>query len=138
MRPSLDRTLLDVAAVMARRSTCARLQVGAVLAREGRVLSTGYNGTASGLPHCVCGPESPCGNTVHAEANAVAFAARHGVSALGSTLYVTHAPCADCAGLLVNCGIAAVVYRDPYRSRTGLDWLWAAGVHIIAEWETEE
>lgn len=128
-RPGLDATMLAAAAVFAERATCTRLQVGAVLARDGRVLSTGYNGAPSGEGHCDCGT-SPCWLSVHAEANALLFAARHGVAALGATLYVTHAPCMNCAGWAINAGVAEVVYGQPYRSVEGLDRLRAAGVMV--------
>lgn len=129
-RPSLDRMLLDVANVVATRSTCSRLHVGAVLARDGRILSTGYNGAPTGVPHCAHVDGQPCAVAVHAEANAVAFAARHGVTVEDATLYATHAPCAGCAGLIVNAGIRAVVYAEPFRSADGLNRLRVAGLDV--------
>lgn len=122
--------LLDVATTVATWSTCSRLHVGAVLARDGRVLSTGYNGAPAGRPHCVHRDDRPCRTSVHAETNAVAFAARHGVSTTGAVLYLTHAPCLACAGLLINAGIAEVVYLDRYRSDEGVRELRAAGVAV--------
>jgi dCMP deaminase len=122
--------LLDVAGTVARRSTCSHLAVGAVAARDGRILTTGYNGAPSGLPHCEHEHETPCVNTVHAEANVIAFAARYGVATDGAHLHVTHAPCRGCAGLLVNAGIAAVTYATPFRSMAGVELLDAAGVAI--------
>jgi dCMP deaminase len=130
MRPSIDEAMLDTAAVWARRSTCTRLAVGAVLAREGRVLSTGYNGAPAGLAHCVHEDEEPCTVAVHAEANALLFAARHGVSTLGTDLFITHAPCLACSGLLLNAGVERVVYRDRFRSDAGIERLSAAGVKV--------
>lgn len=127
-RPTEVEYLLDVAHVVATRATCSRLQVGAVLARDGRILSTGRNGAPSGLPHCEHLDDAPCAVSVHAEANALAFAARHGVATAGAALYVTHAPCRGCAGLLVNAGIAHVVYARPFRSADGADLLAAASV----------
>lgn len=123
--------LLDVANVVAGRSTCSRLHVGAVLARDGRILSTGYNGAPTGAEHCAHVDDQPCATSVHAEANALVFAARHGVATDGAQLYATHAPCAGCAGLIVNAGIRAVVYAQPYRSAAGLDRLRAAGIHVL-------
>ena len=76
-------------------------------------------------------------DTVHAEANAVAFAARHGVSAAGATLYVTHAPCGGCAGLLVNAGVVAVRYGAAYRSPTGVARLRDAGVDVRSHGDPE-
>lgn len=129
-RPSEVELLLRMAALVALRSTCSRLHVGAVLARDARVLSTGRNGAPAGMPHCRHDDDRPCVVSVHAEANALAFAARHGVATAGAHLYLTHAPCRACAGLLVNAGVAAVTYAQPFRSRDGVDLLAAAGVHV--------
>lgn len=130
-RPTEDAMLLDVARVVATRATCGRLHVGAVLAREGRVLSTGYNGAPAGLPHCTLhAVGESCRRAVHAETNAIAFAARHGVPAAGATLYLTHSPCVGCAGLLVNAGVVEVVYDQPYRDPAGIDLLERAGVLV--------
>jgi dCMP deaminase len=123
--------MLAAAEVFARRSTCSRLPVGAVLARDGRVLSTGYNGAAAGVAHCQHGPDDPpCVAAVHAEANALLFAARHGVAAAGSTLYVTHAPCGGCAGLIINAGVVAVRYAQTFRTLDGVGRLVVAGVDV--------
>lgn len=129
-RPSLDLTLMAVAHVWSTRSTCSRLRVGAVLARDGRQLAQGYNGAPAGLPHCVHVDDEPCTRAVHAEANVIAAAARYGVSVVDATLYITHAPCAGCAGLLINAGLAEVVYSEPYRSQAGLDALHEAGLGV--------
>lgn len=129
-RPDEDVILLDVAEVLASRGTCSRLRVGAVLSRAGRILSTGRNGAPAGLEHCTHLDDEPCQVAVHAEANAIAFAARTGGGAEGATLYLTHAPCDGCSGLLVNAGIARVVYRWPYRLTSGVDRLQAAGVEV--------
>lgn len=121
-RPSVNRMLLDMARVTASRSTCSRLAVGAVIAYDGRVLSTGYNGAPSGLTHCRHDPgdDSRCTISVHAEANAIVQAARHGVRTAGSSLYVTHAPCLACSGLILNAGIRAVWFEEYYRSDAGV------------------
>jgi len=129
-RPALDEYLLSLAGVVATRSTCCRLSVGAVLARDGRILSTGYNGAPAGLAHCTHELDRPCPDTVHAEANALVFAARHGVMVAGGTLYATHSPCLACSGLLLNGGVTRVVYRDDYRSRAGIDRLAEGGVTV--------
>lgn len=140
-RPSMDEVLLEIAAVMATRGTCSTLQVGAVIARDGRILASGYNGSARGLPHCVHPPRSEtelgdatratCSTSVHAEANAVAFAARHGVALNGATLYVTASPCVPCAQLVVNAGIVQVIAGQLYRVRDGVDLMSAAGVRVL-------
>ena len=130
-RPSLDTTLLNAARVFAHRSTCQRLRVGAVLAVDSRIVSTGYNGVASGLPHCQhSDDDGQCLKAVHAEANVIAFAARNGISTEGSTLYVTHSPCLDCAKLLINAGVERVVYAEQYRSAAGLVLLERVGVPV--------
>jgi dCMP deaminase len=129
-RPSQADMLLAVAATVATRATCSRLAVGAVLARDGRILSTGYNGAPAGRPHCQHLDDQPCTVAVHAEANALVFAARHGVATLDATLYATHAPCQACAGLIINAGISAVVYAHPFRSAAGLNLLRSAGIHV--------
>lgn len=129
-RPSEDEYLLAVARVVATRSTCSRLQVGAVLARDGRILSTGRNGAPAGLPHCSHDDDQPCEQSVHAEVNVIAFAARHGVSTLGAHMFLTHSPCYQCAGVLINAGVAAVTYETPYRNPYGLGRLVQAGVAV--------
>lgn len=130
----MDAVLLDVARVMSTRGTCTRTRVGAVLAVAGRICSTGHNGAPSGLPHChhLVGEvyTETCTTAVHAEANAVAFAARHGVSIQGATLYCTHTPCVHCAMLLVNAGIVRVVCATRYRSDAGIKVLQVAGVEL--------
>lgn len=140
MRPSMDDTLLEMARVMALRGTCSRAQVGVVIARDGRVCATGYNGAPRGMKHCVH-PSGELSNarpvdaaicrwSTHAEANAVAFAARHGVALLGSTMYTTLTPCVVCAQLAVNTGIVAVICDRWYRDQTGVNLLIEAGVSV--------
>lgn len=114
-----------------RRSTCLRLQVGAVIVREGRIISGGYNGAPSGMPHCNttnCGPDKPCTRTIHAEANAIAFAAKYGIATEGCGIWCTDSPCLDCAKLLINSGITSLTYLREYRDRTPLDLLLSANV----------
>jgi len=123
---------LSIAQLMALRSTCLRKKVGAVITYNNRIISTGYNGTIGNLPHCTtdtCNESSPCTDTVHAEANAIAFSARLGISLKGSILFVTCAPCFNCAKLIVQAGIIEVVYIEEYRDKTGLSILERAGVH---------
>lgn len=130
-RISRHHMLMQMALTAAGRSTCMRKQVGALLAIDGRPISIGYGGAPSGFPHCsnkLCDLSKPCTRTVHAETNAVAFAARKGIATEGSTLYCTLAPCHDCAKLLINAGIIQVVYIEVYRSLDGLDLLKRAGI----------
>lgn len=133
-RPSMDTTLLDMARVLAKRSTCSRASVGAVIALNGRILSTGFNGVPAGMTHCehVANDESPCDDAVHAEANAVAFAARHGVALNGSALFTTLSPCLKCAQLIINAGIVRVVIGKVYRDHSGPHILARLGIHVTS------
>lgn len=119
MRPSWDEYFLKIAADVAERSTCDRAHVGAVLVRDKRILTTGFNGSPAGQAHCdEVGHllvEGHCVRTIHAETNAIIQAALHGVSTKGATCYVTHFPCIICTKTLLNAGIVRVVYRDDYR-----------------------
>lgn len=128
-RPTDIETLMSMAEVVSRRSTCDRLHVGAVIVRNGRVISTGYNGNVSGAAHCRHSenPTSVCTTAVHAEANAIVFAARHGVATQTAELFTTHQPCEACAKLIVNAGIMQVYFMHPYRLREGLDLLLSVG-----------
>lgn len=138
---------MKVALAWSEQSTCSRMSVGCVIALDGRTLSSGFNGAPRGMPHCnhecTCDPETrqewpghhdDCHTgpdscvAVHAEANAIAFAARHGIALLGSTLYTTLTPCVKCAQLIVNAGIASVVWRTVYRDVAGLDLVVASGI----------
>lgn len=114
-----DEYLMKIASVVALRGTCPRARVGAVLAREGRVISTGYNGSPSGTIHCedegcISNGEGRCIRTIHAELNCICFAAKHGTRTEGATLYITHAPCLDCAKAIINAGIKEVFYLKEY------------------------
>lgn len=129
-RPELDQYMLDLARVVATRSTCSRLSVGAVLSRGGRVLSTGYNGAPSGQQHCRHFDDEPCRVAVHAEVNAIVQAARHGVATEGADLFLTHSPCLGCSGLLLNAGVVRVVFALDYRNADGADRLAAGGVTV--------
>lgn len=111
-RPSFHEMIVDIAIVVARRSTCDRLRVGAVVAQDNQIVSTGYNGAPRGMPHCDHKPgDGSCERVVHAEVNALLRAGR---DAKGSTLYVTHYPCVRCWPVVVNAGVRAVVYQELY------------------------
>lgn len=131
-RPTVTQMLIAMAHVAATRSTCSRRQVGAVLARDGRVLSTGYNGAPSRLLHCVHVADEPCIESVHAEANALLFAARHGVASGGASLYLTDSPCYACAGLIINAGVVEVVFDREFRTTEGIARLSSAGLAVAA------
>lgn len=153
-RPPRDAILMENALSWARRSTCSRAQVGCVISRDGRSLSTGYNGSPSGMAHCdhsckcaavhinrstggewihspSCPSQNPCENVVHAEANAIAFAARYGVGTHQAELHTTRVPCLGCAGLIINAGIIRVVWGEEHRDMRGFLRLAQAGVEMI-------
>lgn len=130
--------LLAIAQLQALRSTCTRSKVGAVIAKDNRIISTGYNGAPSGLPHCTevgceIGPDGGCDRCSHAEAGAIAFAARMGIPLEGSSLYCTHLPCYDCAKLIINAGIKEVHCLELYRDLRGRDLLTQAGIIVRRE-----
>lgn len=119
MRPDWDTYFMTIAHDVAARSTCDRALVGAVLVREKRILTTGFNGSPAGLPHCDdvghLMVDGHCVRTIHAEANSIIQAALHGVSTKGATCYVTHMPCLSCAKMLINAGVVRIVYHKNYR-----------------------
>lgn len=134
MRINRETMFMRIANIVSERSTCSRLKVGAVLVKDSRIISTGYNGASKGLTHCDdsgCEMENgSCIRTVHAETNVIAFAAKNGITTDGAILYTTHAPCYSCAKLLVNAGISKVVFENEYRIKKGLRLLEECGVHI--------
>jgi len=122
-RPDWDEIWMNVALELSRRSTCLSRKVGAVIIGEdNQVIAWGYNGALRGEPHCTkCAREGiPPGQRldlcrgIHAEQNAIDVAARHGISTLGATLYLTHYPCTYCAKSIIQAGITALVFRDDY------------------------
>ena len=128
------RKLMAHTVIEAQESTCNRLKVGAVIARNGRVIVSGYNGAASHLPHC--GPECfpggpPCKRAVHAEANAIAFAARNGLATEDCIIVCTDSPCLDCARLIINAGIREVYYSREYRDTKPLEELQQAFIRTL-------
>lgn len=133
-RPTEHEVLMRAVDLWAQRSTCSRASVGAVAARDGRIIATGYNGAPSHMAHCEHEALSvePCKIAVHAEANVVAFAARYGTALEGATLYVTMEPCIQCAKLLINAGIKRVHFRGRYGGeRGGMPLLISAGLIVI-------
>lgn len=139
VRPSWDECFLEVARVMARRSTCLRVPAGVgcvLVSAEHTILSAGYAGSMRGAPHCTDPGvgclivDGGCKRTVHAEQNAIASAAANGVSLRDATAYVTLSPCRACAMMLRNAGIARIVYATEYRIADHLDELRALGVDI--------
>lgn len=124
-RPGWDEYFMDIAKMVAKRMSCDRAQIGAVIvSREHRILSTGYGGAPSGWPSCdevghqfveINGKES-CIRTVHAEENAIVTAARYGVRLNGATLYTTASTCYDCFKMVAQAGILRIVYGQMYNS----------------------
>lgn len=134
-RMSWDDYFMAIATVVATRATCDRKLVGAVIVKNRTILSTGYNGAPRGLPHCddvghelkemgvdpeTGLPKKSCVRTAHAEANAVAQAARTGAAIEGATIYTTASPCYDCLKLILNAGITRIVCLEFYSSRYGM------------------
>ena len=118
-RSSWDQYFMDIAAQVATRATCDRKHVGAVIVRDRTILSTGYNGSIRGMPHCDevghMMENGHCVATVHAEANAILQAAKNGVRIDGATLYTTASPCWPCFKLIANSGCVRIVYGELYR-----------------------
>ena len=129
-RPSRDEVLRETAFTWATRSTCDRLHVGCVIHRDGRIISVGYNGAPAGLPHCDPNHSTEECRAVHAEQNAIAYAAKHGVALAGASMVVTHQPCKSCAMSIINAGIGHVVFVYSYRLIDGLSLLMDAGIPV--------
>ena len=141
IRPGMDEYFMEIATVVAKRSTCLRNQVGALFVKNKRILTTGYNGAPSGLDHCDlvgCARDGVASGTrhelcraVHAEQNAIIQAALHGISIEGATLYCTHQPCVLCAKMMINARVRKVVYQKSYPDQTALDFLQQAGIEVV-------
>ncbi len=134
----IDRVemFIAVAQQFARRSTCPRKSVGAVFVRNNRIIAHGYNGAPPGMPHCTdvgceIGPNGGCVRALHAELNALSYAAREGVRTADAEAYLTLAPCLSCAQLMITAGITRVIYLEEYRDRAGIELLQRAFVEVI-------
>lgn len=127
---------MDIARTVATRATCPRASVGAVLVREHRILTTGYNGSPRGVAHCTevgCTLlNDHCMRATHAEANAVVQGALHGVSLQEATAYCTHQPCVNCSKLLVSAGVRKIVYETAYPDPIASELLSEAGVALLS------
>ena len=136
MRPDWDSYFLTIAADVASRSTCDRAIVGAVLVNDRHILSTGYNGSPKGLPHC-CDVghlmvDGHCVRTIHAEQNSIIQAAVYGLSTKDATCYVTHFPCLICSKMLINAEIKRIVFKNAYRmDDLAVQMLKQAGIEMI-------
>lgn len=125
-RPDWDEYFMEIANVVALRSNCSRRHVAAVIVKDKRIISTGYNGTPRGIKNCCeggcprCSSEAPSGTGLteclcsHGEENAIVQAAYHGIAVKDSTLYTTYSPCLLCAKMIINAGIKEVVYKERY------------------------
>jgi dCMP deaminase len=126
---------MNIARQVATRSTCDRKHVGAVIVRDKTILSTGYNGSIRGLAHCDevghLMEDGHCVRTVHAEANAIAQAARNGVAIEGAEIYITASPCWGCFRLLANSGIRRIHYGEFYRDARIHDFAEEAGIELV-------
>ena len=113
--------------LVAKRGSCIRNQVGAILVKDNRIIASGYNGAPSGSPPCpdklTCDPNKPCTRAIHAEANLIAFCAKNGIATEGCTLYTSTSPCIKCAELIIQSGIQCVFYLEEYRDMAGLELL---------------
>lgn len=139
-RPFWDEYFMKITHVVSERSTCLRRQIGSIIVKEKRILSTGYNGAPSGVQHCLdvgclreemgvaSGERHELCRGLHAEQNAIIQAALHGVSIQGATIYTTHQPCALCAKMIINAGIEEIVYQGSYPDQLAEELLTAAGI----------
>ncbi|MDR1272926.1 MAG: dCMP deaminase family protein [Odoribacteraceae bacterium] len=128
----LDERYLRMARIWAENSYCRRRQVGALIVRDGAIISDGYNGTPSGFEN-ICEDEENRTKpyVLHAEANAITKVAKSNNSSQGATLYVTASPCIECAKLIIQAGIKRVVYAEDYRSADGADLLRKANIEVL-------
>lgn len=141
-RPTWDEYFMEIARLVANRSTCLRRQVGAVMVKDKNILATGYNGTPSGISHCSevgclrqqlnvpSGERHELCRGLHAEQNAIIQAAKHGVNIDGATLYCTHSPCIICTKMLINSGVKRIVCTDGYPDPLAQSMLDEAGLRV--------
>lgn len=143
-RNSQEITFMQIASVLAERSTCRRRQVGAVLVRDNMIIATGHNGAPRGLEHCSdrgwcvrremnvpSGEKHELCRAVHAEQNCIINAARTGVSTMGAHLFTQVSPCPICAKMIVNAGIKKVYFDEYYSDDSGLEILKEAGIELV-------
>lgn len=134
-RISWDEYFMNIARQVATRATCDRKQVGAVIVRDKTILSTGYNGSIRGLPHCSDAghliEDGHCVRTVHAEANAICQAARNGVRIEGADIYTTASPCWSCFRLIANSSIRRICYGEFYRDTRSLEIAKELGMELV-------
>ncbi len=141
-RPSWEEYFMSIAEQVSTRSTCLRRKVGCIIVVEKRIVSTGYNGAPSGLPHCeevgclrerrgvASGERHELCRGLHAEQNAIVQAALHGTAVRGGTLFCTHQPCVLCTKMLINAGIVRVYYREGYGDALAEEMAREAGLDL--------
>lgn len=134
---------MDITSLVARRSTCLRRSVGAIIVKDKRILSTGYNGAPTGIKHCLetgclreklniaSGEKHELCRGIHAEQNAIIQAAYHGVTIKGASLFCTNLPCSICAKMIINAGIRSIFYASGYADSMSEEMLKEAGIDVI-------
>ena len=142
-RPSWDQYFMDITHLVATRSSCLRRQVGALLVKDRNILATGYNGVPSGITHCEAtgclrerlkvpsGERHELCRGLHAEQNAIIQAAKHGTNIDGATLYCTTMPCIICTKMIINAGIAKVIYGEGYADELAREMIIEAAIEIV-------
>ncbi|HOT44729.1 MAG TPA: cytidine/deoxycytidylate deaminase family protein [Spirochaetota bacterium] len=149
-RPGWDDYFMKLAEDVSTRSTCIRRSVGAIIVKDKRILSTGYNGAPTDISHCT---EETCLRTkfnvpsgerhelcrgLHAEQNAIIQAAYHGVSIKDATIYITHQPCSICTKMLINAGIRTIICKSPYRDPLADEMINESGIELILIGDTKK
>ncbi|MEG0146914.1 MAG: cytidine/deoxycytidylate deaminase family protein [Raoultibacter sp.] len=141
-RPSWDEYFMMLATEVASRTTCLRRAVGAVIVKDRRILSTGYNGVPTGIRHCAevgclrqqlgvpSGQRHEICRGLHAEQNAIIQAARYGTNIEGASIYITTQPCIVCAKMIINAGITEIVYQNPYPDELSQEMLAESGIAL--------
>ena len=142
-RPSWAQYFMDITELVAKRTTCTRRAVGAIIVKDKRLLSTGYNGAPTGIRHCIevgclreqlkveSGQRHELCRGIHAEQNAIIQAAYHGVSVKDASLYCTTQPCSICAKMMINAGILKIYYRSCYDDQLAREMLQEAGIEMV-------
>ncbi len=134
-RVSWDEYFMNIAKEVATRATCNRKHVGAVIVRDKTILSTGYNGSIRGLPHCDDDDhmmeDGHCVRTIHAENNAIIQAAKNGTAIEGAMIYVTASPCWNCFKMIANAGIRRIAFGEFYRDQRIFDISKQLGIELV-------
>jgi dCMP deaminase len=142
-RPSWKQYFMGIASLVAKRSTCRRRAVGAIIVKDKRILSTGYNGAPTGVSHCIdigclredmgiaSGTRHELCRGIHAEQNAIIQAAFHGVGIKGASLFCTNLPCSICAKMIINAGINTIYYLDGYADEMSQQFFEEARIEVV-------